>query len=62
MTKQVRKTISLTSATNSKLIALAAKFEGNTSMLIRKLIEAAWNAQVANETNETVKEIYSRRS
>lgn len=45
MTKQVRKTISLTNAANSKLIALAAKYEGNVSMLIRSLIEDAWKAQ-----------------
>ena len=42
MKKQVRKTISLTSATNSKLVALAAKYEGNVSMMMRELIEAEW--------------------
>ena len=45
MTKQIRKTISMTSSTYSKLQALAAKYEGNVSMMMRELIEDAWKAQ-----------------
>jgi len=45
MTKQIRKTISMTSSTYSKLQALSAKYEGNVSMMVRKLIEDAYLAQ-----------------
>jgi hypothetical protein len=50
MTKQIRKTISMTSSTYSKLQALAAKFEGNVSMMMRELIERAFAEQSAKET------------
>ena len=51
MTKQIRKTISMTSSTYSKLQALAAKYEGNVSMMLRALIENEWKAQqYAKET------------
>lgn len=49
MTKQIRKTISMTSSTYSKLQALAAKYEGNVSMMIRELIERAWQEQSKGE-------------
>ena len=42
MKKQVRKTISMTASNYSRLQALAAKYEGNVSMMMRELIEAEW--------------------
>jgi predicted CopG family antitoxin len=42
MAKQIRKTISMKNDTFSKLVALAADYEGNVSMVIRRLIEEAY--------------------
>ncbi|MDD3967098.1 MAG: hypothetical protein PHP63_08655 [Candidatus Marinimicrobia bacterium] len=42
MAKQIRKTISMKNDTFSKLVALAAEYEGNVSMVIRRLIEEAY--------------------
>jgi predicted CopG family antitoxin len=42
MAKQIRKTISMKNDTYSKLVALAAEYEGNVSMVIRRLIEEAY--------------------
>ena len=39
MEKQIRITIRLSSSTYVKLLKLAANYEGNVSMTIRKLIE-----------------------
>jgi predicted DNA-binding protein len=39
MEKQIRITIRLSSSTYAKLLRLAANYEGNASMTIRKLIE-----------------------
>ena len=39
MKKQIRITISLTDKAYAKLLRLAANYEGNVSMTIRKLVE-----------------------
>jgi len=48
MKKQVRKTISMSSSVYSKLIALAASYEGNVSMTIRFLVETAYQVKAGN--------------
>jgi len=42
MAKQIRKTISMKNDTFSKPVALAAEYEGNVSMVIRRLIDEAY--------------------
>lgn len=42
MEKQIRITIRLSSSTYAKLLRLAETYEGNVSMVIRRLIEEAY--------------------
>jgi len=46
MEKQIRITIRLSSSTYAKLLRLAANYEGNVSMTIRRLIEKEKNEQL----------------